>query len=140
MQGHRKLADLVEKYRTVVGSFEEAFFIADGTRKRTAYVTKEFTFEQVLRNRAAVDRDKGFVRAVTLVVDRPGDKFLSGAACTADQNIDSGVGNLGNKVVDALHHRTRADDLAFSLLHAQFASQPLIFASEKFLFQRLLDD
>ena len=65
-------------------------------------MAEELALQQVLGDRAAVDRHEGALDPLALVVDVPGDELLAGAALPADQDVGLGVGDLGDQIEDPL--------------------------------------
>ena len=74
-------------------------------------VTEQLGLEQVLRQRAAVDRDEWLMLPVAVEMQRARDQFLAGAAFALDQNRAVGVGDLVDQIVNLLHLLARADDV-----------------------------
>jgi hypothetical protein len=54
--------------------------------KGTSFMAKEFVLEEMIRDSTTIDRDKGFSRSVTKIVDGSGDGFFSSPGFTGDQN------------------------------------------------------
>ena len=79
----RRLADLVEEERAAARDLEHAVLVADRAREAPLHVAEELALEQVLRQRAAVDRDERGVRPAAPVVDRLRDELLARAALAA---------------------------------------------------------
>ena len=52
----RQVADLVEEQRAAVGRLEEALAVVGGAGERALAIAEELGLEQLLGNRAAVDR------------------------------------------------------------------------------------
>ena len=75
-------------------------------------MTEELAFHQGFGNTAAVDRNKGLVGPVAEFVDRLGDQLFAGAALAGNQDIGAGFGHLAHHLVDVLHARAVAYDLA----------------------------
>ena len=59
LQLDRHVADLVQEQRAAVGELDEAGLASLGGRVRPLLVTEELAFDQLARNRRAVDRDQG---------------------------------------------------------------------------------
>ena len=62
IRGH--FANFVEKQGSPVGGLKFSNFLRDGPSKRSFSVTKELGLEEVLRDSATVDRNKGALGAV----------------------------------------------------------------------------
>ena len=87
LQRQRQFADLVQEQRAAVCHGDEPFFILIGRGKGAFFMAEELAFEQVLGDRAAVDRNERFVLARAGLVDRLGDQPLAGAALAGYQNV-----------------------------------------------------
>jgi hypothetical protein len=66
--------------------FEASLAVPDRASERPAYVAEELGFEEILGNRAAVERDEAVRAPRAVVMNRPRDDFLSGAGFAGDQN------------------------------------------------------
>lgn len=84
----RHFTDFVEQQRTAVRQFEFACRTA-ATRsgKGAIDVAKQLALHQIARQGAAVDRDKGFVAALTAVVDCLSEQLLAGAAFPVSKTV-----------------------------------------------------
>ncbi|MNO62695.1 hypothetical protein D3C76_533760 [compost metagenome] len=67
-----QIADLVEKQRAAVSRFDPPDLALMGAGKGPLLMAKQFGLDQVLGNRPAVDRDKGFAVAQGLPMQRTG--------------------------------------------------------------------
>ena len=65
-----------------------------GAGKGSALIAEEFRFEQGLRKRSTVQRDKWFFSASTLKMDSTSHKFFSGARFAANQHGGVGLRHL----------------------------------------------
>ena len=92
LHAQRHLADLVEKQRAAVGFDEQALARGAGIGERAARVSEQLAFEQSLRNRRTVDRQKRPLAAAA-IVDRPRDQLLAGAAFAGDQHARVALGD-----------------------------------------------
>ena len=86
LQRRRHLADLVEEEAPAARRGEEALLVPDGAGEGSLHVPEQLALEQVLRQRAAVDRQERPVGPAGQVVDVPGDDLLAGAALALDQH------------------------------------------------------
>ena len=57
-----------------------------GAGEGALFVAEQDALDQVLRNGAAVYRNKGFARSIALALDRAGHHFFADAAFSLDQN------------------------------------------------------
>ena len=71
-----------------MGQFEPSLPLGHGTGERSLLVAEELALDQRLRQGGAVDLDKRLLRPRALRVQRPGNKFLAGAAFALDQHGD----------------------------------------------------
>ena len=89
LQARVHLADFVEQQRAAIGFLELADAPRDGAGERALLVAEQFGFQQVLRNRRAIDADERLVGARGFAVDVARQHFLARAAFAGDQ--DRGV-------------------------------------------------
>ena len=75
-------------------------------------MAEEFTFDQILRQRGAVQRHKRFCAAPRKLHDRARHQLLAGAGTAPDQHGRVGGGDLPDQPVDVLHGAAVADQLA----------------------------
>src|SRR5688572_6291794 len=73
------VADFIEEERSLVGLLELSGAIAHGPGERTLHVTKQLAFDQLRRNRGAIDLDERLAGARRESMDCPRDEFLPGA-------------------------------------------------------------
>ncbi len=90
LQARIHLADFVEQQRAAIGFLELADAPCDGAGEGALLVAEQLGFQQVLRDRGAVDGDEGLFGAGRASMDVAGEDFLAGAAFAGDQN--RGVG------------------------------------------------
>src|SRR6185369_14300707 len=105
------VADLIEEERALVRGDEESPLVGDRARERSLHVTEELALEQRLRDRAAVDRDEGLVRAHTRAVDRTREQFLARAALALDQHARIAGGHALRLRQEIFHQRRARDDV-----------------------------
>ena len=89
-------------------------------------MAKEFGLQQVLRNRAAINRHERSGGASTAAMDRARHQLLARPRLAHDQHVDVGVRHLLDQLVHAAHGRAGARDVvkavgAFHLTAEQFA-------------------
>ena len=99
----RQVADLVEEQRAAVGRLEEAFAVFGRTREGALAVAEELRFQQLLRDRTAVDGDEGLRAARTHFVDRACDQFLAGAGLAVDEHRRHAARDLFDQRAHLLH-------------------------------------
>ena len=79
-----EIADLVDEQRAAVGLLEEPLFGGDRAGERAALVPEERRFEQVRRDRGAIEDDEGTAGARAPLVQRLGEQLLAGAGLAFD--------------------------------------------------------
>src|SRR5204862_4160520 len=77
LQSGSDLANLVEEHGAAVGGLEQAALLLPCIRERTSFVTEEFAFEELLRQRRTGDVDEGACRAIAVVVNGLGRQVLA---------------------------------------------------------------
>ena len=77
--------------------------LAVGAGERAALVAEQFGLDQVLGNRAAVDRDEPAPRARAAFVNRAGNELLAATRLTGDENRRLGRRHFFDHSVDVLH-------------------------------------
>jgi hypothetical protein len=107
----RKLADLVEEQGRAVGILEAADMAVEGAGEGALLMAEQHRFDEIFRDRAAIDGDHRLAAARGGGVDRLGDHFLARAALALDQHRDPGPGRLGGDRESGTEARRRADDL-----------------------------
>jgi len=73
-------------------------------------VAEEFAFEDALAQGGAVQGNEAAVAPVRVVVNRPGQKFLAGAALAGDEHRGVGRGDLPGRFDHASHLGVVAHD------------------------------
>ena len=97
--GQRKIADLVEKQRPAVGLAREAEPIARRTRERALAVAEQLGLDELLRDRAAVDRDEA-PASTRQLVDRARQELLAGATLAEHEHRRARLGDRASIVRD----------------------------------------
>ena len=136
MKAKGNLADLVEKQSAAVGEFKAPDTIAQRAGEGTLGVAEEFAFEQIGRDRRAVDADQRAIATPAVVVNGARHQFLAGAALASDEH--GGVGrrheiDLAQRLLDS---GAAADDavviavdadllLQIGVFQFQFLAQPV---------------
>ncbi len=77
LEGQRQLAHLVEQHRAPVRLLEEPGLVRGRPGERPAHVPEELRLEQLLGDRAAVDRHERAVAPGAHAVDRAGHDLLA---------------------------------------------------------------
>ena len=118
------VAHFVEEQRAAMRLFEPALPGADGAGERAAHVAEDLGFEQVLRDRAAVERDELLPAPRARVMDRARHDFLAGAGFAADQNRARRARDGLERLKQIAHRPTAADDAFEAVALLQLLAQP----------------
>jgi hypothetical protein len=86
----REMRDLVEHDRALLRGFETPRFWLDSTGKSAALKTKELCFEQLTRQRRAIDLHERLCRATRSRMNESGEQVLSYSRLTRNQNVRIG--------------------------------------------------
>ena len=103
LHGQRQVADLVEEQRAALRRLKEAFAVGGRAGVRAFACAKEFGFEQIFGNRAAVHRDHRAVRALAATMQRARDQLLAGARFAAHQHGRHAARHLGDALLHIAH-------------------------------------
>ena len=79
------------------------------SRERAALMSKQFAFQQRLRNRRAINCHERRLSAVAVLIDRPRDQFLARACFAADEHVHWLRRNAPDFFVNCLHRGTLAN-------------------------------
>jgi hypothetical protein len=122
-------ADLIEENGAVVGDFEISLLGLNGAGKGAPHVAEQGGFQQVRRQRTAVDGHEHPLAARRVGVDGLGDEFLAGAGIAGDQDGRAAGGDLGHQVQLLDHALALADDIgeAVALLQGALEVGILVF-------------
>ena len=102
-------------------------------------VAEEVAFEQVGRERAAVDDDEREGGPVGVLVDGPGDELLARPALALDEDRAPGRGGGLDELEDLLHGLAPADDVAEAELPLELVPEPEVLLPEGLVLQGPLD-
>ncbi len=134
LEGRRDFADLVEEDGAAVGRFETSAPRRHGSGEGALFVAEQFRFEQVFRQRSAVEAHVRAVGARRMVVDGVGDEFLAGAGFATQQDRGVPFGDHAHLVEHPAHRRRTADDVVEAVLVAHRAAQAVALVGDGFLF------
>ena len=123
LDGERHVADFIEKQGAAVGLFEAAGAAGDGAGERAFFVAEQFAFQQIFRDRAAVDGDHLLLAARAVFVHRLGDEFLAGAAFAGDQDRRVGAGDAADQFENFLQRAGNADHFHPAVVFRQFGGR-----------------
>ena len=129
---HGQVADLVEEERAAVGGLRASDAAADRARERALLMAEELAFDEVFRERGAVQGDERLVLARGKFHDGTGEKLFAGAAGAADEDGGVGRGDLAELFVDELHLAAVADHPAGRLL--EHAAELAVLLQQGFAF------
>ena len=90
LQSQRQFADLVEQQGAAIGLLELAGLGAHRTGEGALFVAEENGLEHLLRDRRAVHRDEGRVRAGGKAMDVARHQLLAGAGLAGDEDRRTG--------------------------------------------------
>jgi hypothetical protein len=76
-------------------------------------VPEQLALQQVFRDGGAVQGQERPVGAAGVLVDRPGDEFLAGAALAGNQHRHVLPGHPPDRLVHLAHGRAKADQIPF---------------------------
>ncbi len=110
----RHIADLVEKQRAAVRRFDPARAPLVRAGERAAFIAEQFRLQQVMRNRAAVDRDERPLAAAGALVNRERRQLLAGARLARDEHARVGLRDLADRAEQLLHRLAVADHPVFA--------------------------
>ena len=130
LQPRGNLGNLVQENRAAVGHFNQAFFIGIGPGKGAFFIAVEFAFDQLFRDGGAVDGNEGTLVADAIVVDRPGEEFLSGAGLAGDQYRGAVVEHLADHLKHRLHVGAVPDDPFEGVDAVKFLFEQVILAAQ----------
>src|SRR5262249_33600832 len=112
---------------SAVGLLEEPAAIDVRVGERAFLVAEQLALEEILGDRAAVDRHEWVILAAASGVHRAGDELLAHAALSLDQHRRLEVGDLGDGAEDLRHRRAlREDRLELALLLDLLLQRPVL--------------
>src|SRR5262249_268038 len=96
LQGHRKLADLVEKSGAAGRRLEQPGLLLRGSSESAALLPEQLTLDERRRDRRTIDR---YERAAApgQVMQRVREHLLADAGLADDENIDIALGDIANQ-------------------------------------------
>src|SRR5690606_39615339 len=103
MGGQGEVADIVEDERAAAGRLEEAVAVAVGAGERPLRVAEQLAFDELRRERPAVEGDEAAIAPAARLVDRARDQLLAGAALAGDADRRLGGAGAVDDVVDRAH-------------------------------------
>src|SRR5690606_28412369 len=112
----------IEEQRTAFGQLETPGTAADGAGKGALFMAEQFTFQQLGRNSATVNRYKRFVAAARMVVQVARHHFFTGAGFTLNHHTYVLVSHQPSRLADGLNRPAGATQTAEQLYYAAFAT------------------
>src|SRR5262249_36582092 len=103
LKRQRKFTDLIEKQCAAIGNFDFALFLHDGACECAAFMPKEFTFQQGLRQSSTIDRDKRSIRPFAVSMNCTRNQFLAGTALSTNQYRRVYRGDPTYELIDLAH-------------------------------------
>ena len=100
-RGH--FANLVQKQRAAICRCGRPLFVGNCPGKAAFHMAEHFGFQQILRNSAAVQRNKWPRRAGRIAVHRQRTQLFSSATFAGDEDRRHGFCNRGNLGMDPRH-------------------------------------
>ena len=136
----RHLADLVEHDRAALGELELADACRAGAGERAALVAEQLAFEQVGRQRRAVDLHERLGPPRRPPVQLARDHFLADAALAAQQHADVAVGHALDHGQHGLHRGAGAPRHLRALrIFGGLRAEPRHFGAQRLAFERVAD-
>src|SRR5258708_15087765 len=130
------VSDFIEKERATVRLLKFSFLVGCRPGEGSAMVAEEFTLDQVLGNRGAVDLDKSLVASQALRVNGVRHQFLTGPGFTINQDTTVGGRHQANLLAQGLHGNAVAHD---HTLRMELLFQVDVLAAQFLRFDRVLD-
>jgi len=84
LRWERHVADFIKEDRAAIALLEFADALDSCAGESAFFVAEEFAFEKIFGNGSAVNREKRFIAAAAVMLDRAGDQFLARAAFAGD--------------------------------------------------------
>ncbi len=119
----RHLGDLVEEQRAAVGALEVALVLPVGAGEGPLLVAEKLAFYQLRGDGPAIERKERGLLAAAEVVDGLRGKLLAGAALALQQHRRRSGRDAAELVVELLHRRRAAEDMAEAAELAQLVAQ-----------------
>src|SRR5204863_590351 len=120
-----EIPDLVEEQGAAVRELEAALAALGRAREGAALVAEHLRFDEIARQRGAVDGDERLAAAPprALAMDRGGDQLLAGARLPGDQDARLRRCDARNQCAQLFHGRTRSHQ---RIGVAELLVQPLV--------------
>ena len=133
-------ADFVQEDSALVRKLETAPFSRHRAGKRAFFVSEQFAFKQIFRQRRAVHFYQRLIAPRRIVMQRVGNQLFAGAAFAGNQHGCLRVRGFAHHLKDAVHFRRFADNRLERLILPQFFLHPLVLEDKLAPLQRPLDN
>ena len=141
LQRQRQIANLVEEERPAMRQLEPSRLARGGAGERPLLVAEQLRFEQVFRDRRAVDGDERAVGPRAEHVQRAREQLLARAALAFDQDRRVVGGRRAvQRLRDLLQPRIFTDDLGRAAPLRELLFEEEVFGRQPPLHQRALDE
>ena len=127
----RNIADLVQEQSAAVGLLEAALALVDRAGERPLLVPEQLRFQQVVRQRRAVQLEQRPAGARRVVVDGAGDQLLAGAGFAPHQHRGVPLRHLPHLLEHPLHRLAVADHAVEAVLAAHRAPQAVALGGQR---------
>lgn len=110
-----QFAEFVEEQRAAISDFQQPFAAHVGSGERPFAMSEELAFDELFRQRSAVDRDKGHRGPWAEVVNSSSDQLLAGSSFSENQHAGIRRSDLVDQAFDSLHGGGVADQFRSTL-------------------------
>ena len=114
LQIRRHVADFIEEQRAAFGLLKAALSRRLRASERAAFVTEQFRFEQIFRDRRRVDGDERFAFAQAVFVQRARHEFFASTGFAGDEHGHMRLRQAANGAEHILHRCRFAEHFALA--------------------------
>ena len=126
LHGDGHIANLVEKERAAFGLFEFALMARSRACERAFLVPEQFRFDELRRNRRAIQGDKSILAPLRFFMNRPGDQLFPRPGLSENADACFAGGDALDLREKRFHRGAGSDQLVLTQPVAQFT----VFAFE----------
>ena len=130
LQAGRHLADLVEQQGAAIGQFHQTGLVGHRAGEGAALVPEQLGFDQLARQRRAVDLDERAFLPLAVLVNGAGHELFAGAVLAVDQHARVGRRHRLDQMEQLPHLVAARDDVGEARVIAQLFLQPLVFGRQ----------
>src|SRR5258706_9654265 len=123
-----------------MGRLKQSFAVRVRSRERTFYIAKKLALKQRFGKGAAVDRNKGLLRARAQIVYSTGNKLLSGAALAGYQYGRLHLRHSLDHLEDRIHLGRGTDNIFYAAAFTLSTFEGPVLVDERLLLKRFFDD